>query len=374
MAVYQPKTSYSDTTPQRRAIGDMIDVIDSSEVPGVKFFGLDGAPSKFRIVNWPSTKVEWLEDELAPLTDALNGSITSDATTITVVDGSKFKPGDVALIHAEYIWVSAANTSTNVITATRDFGGTQATHADAAVVTIVSNARLEGADADYGRAMVDIAAPYNYTQIFQDDVRVTRTQDKMSQYGIDNEYDYQVAKRFKEQLRLMNKSLYVGIRGAGSATTPRSMGGLETFITDNTSSLSSAALTQKALEDAIQSAWEDGGTPDTILCNGWVKRKISSFYAPHVRTERSEKRGGVMIDYVDTEFGTLQIVMDRWCPSSKLYIVSAEYVGFLAFEPFFDEELAKTGDSRKGQVVGEYTLVAKNDKAHALISSISTSS
>jgi hypothetical protein len=34
--------------------------------------------------------------------------------------------------------------------------------------------------------------------------------------------------------------------------------------------------------------------------------------------------------------------------------------------------LAKTGDSVKGQVVGEYGLVVKNDKAHSYIYGIST--
>lgn len=368
----QPKTTYSDTTPHRRAVADIIDIISPSEAPGVMYVGLDNSPSKFRIVNWPHTKVEWLEDELFSLTDALSGSIASAATTITVDDGSKFKSGDVIQIDSEYMWVSGI--SSDVLTVTRNYGGTQATHADDATVTIITNARLEGDDADYERGIPDISAPYNYTQIFQDDIRVTRTQNKISQYGIQQEYDYQLANKLKAQMRLMNKAMYVGQRKAGSATTPRALGGLETFITDNTQSLSSAALTQKDLEDQIQAAWEDGGTPDTIFCNAWVKRKISSFYTPHVRTERSETRGGVVIDVVETEFGELSIVMDRWCPSDTLYIVTAEYVGFVPFDEFFTEELAKTGDSMKGQLVGEYTLVAKNNKAHALISGISTTS
>ncbi len=369
--VDQPKTTYGDTTPQRRAITDVIDIISPSVVPVVKYFGLEGDAGKFRLVNWPSTKVEWLEDELATLTDDLNGSITSNATTITVTDASKFKKGDIVEIDSEMVWVSGI--SGEVLTATRDYGGTQATHADEATVTIINAARLEGADADYGRAFSDIAAPYNYTQIFSDDVKVTRTANKISQYGISEEFDYQAAKRVPELCRLIEKAFFRGQRKAGSATTPRASGGLETFITDNTANLSSAALTQKNLEDQIQAAWEDGGQPDLIMCNAWVKRKISGFYSASVRTTRDEKRGGVTIDEIDTEFGTLGILMSRWCPSSKLYIVESQYVGFVPFDAFFQEELAQTGDSVKGQVVGEYSLVVKNDKAHGYIYGISTS-
>jgi hypothetical protein len=366
----QPKTTYSDTTPQRRAIADVIDVISPQDVPVVKYFGLDGDPGKFRIMNWPSTKVEWLEDELASLTGTLNGSITSNATTITVTDASKYKSGDIIEIDSEMIWVSSM--SGEVLTGTRNYGGTQASHVTSSVVTIISAARLEGADADYERAFSDITAPYNHTQIFSDDVKVTRSGNKISQYGISEEFDYQAAKRVPELSRLIEKSFFRGQRKAGSATTPRAFGGLETFITDNTANLSSAALKQKDLEDKIQDAWEDGGQPDLIICNAWVKRKISGFYAASVRTTRDEKRGGVTINEVDTEFGTLGILMSRWCPSSKLYIVESQYIGFLAFDAFFQEELAKTGDSVKGQVVGEYGLVVKNDKAHAYIYGIST--
>lgn len=187
-------------------------------------------------------------------------------------------------------------------------------------------------------------------------------------------------KRFQEQVRLLEKTLFDGVRNVGTNQTasstldPRGMGGFRTFITDNTASLSSGPLTQKDLEDQIQACWTDGGNPDLIICNGWVKRKISSFYAPYVRTTRAENQGGVTIDQVETEFGTLNILMSRWCPSSQLYIVSSEYVGILPYDEFFDEPLAKTGDYERGQVVGEYTLVVKNDKAHARIMSISTTS
>jgi hypothetical protein len=128
------------------------------------------------------------------------------------------------------------------------------------------------------------------------------------------------------------------------------------------------------LEDKIQSAWEYGGMPDLIVCNGWVKRKISSFYAGAVRTTRTEGTGGVVIDNIETEFGTLGMLMSRWCPSDELYVLSSEYVGILPFDPFFDEPLAKDGDYEKGHIVGEYGFVLKNEKAHAHITSISTSS
>lgn len=357
----QKKTTYSDTTPQKRAITDLVDLIDPYDVPVVSYLGLDGNAEAFRVVNWPGTMVEWLQDELFTLTNTLNGSITSDATTITLTDASVFKSGDVIEIDSEMMWMSGK--SGEVLTVVRNFGGTQASHITASTVTIINQARLEGDAADYERALVDITAPYNYTSIYQQDIEVSRSANKISQYGIVDEFDYQAEKAIPELTRLIEKGFFRGQRKAGSATTPRSFGGIETFATTSTN-LSSAALTQKDLEDLIEDIWGLGGHPDLIICNSFLKRKISGFYAPSVRTERDESRGGMAITSVETDFGTLDILMSRWCPSSKLYVVEKQYLGFLAYEPFFQEPLAKVGDSIRGQVVGEYTLIVRNAGAH----------
>jgi len=372
MAVHdQPLTSYSDTTPQKRVIADQIDLISPNDAPVVKRFMRDA--DYFQLTTWPGTKVEWLEDELADWTDTLAASCTSNATTLSVTDGSLHHVGDVLLIDAEKVWVSAI--STNTLTVTRNYGGTQASHASDATITRLFNARLEGADASYDRAVADIAAPYNYTQVLQDDLKVTRTQAKLAQYGIADYFDYQASKRMEELVIQMDQAFFYGERKAGSATTPRAFGGIETFVTTNTTSLSGAALDWGDIKDAIQSCWEGAGSsPDLLICNAWVARKISDMFANSVRTERAETIGGVVIKELDTEFGMLGLLMDRWCPKTKLYIVESRYIGFVPFDPFFQEPLAKTGDAIKGQVIGEYTLVVKNNKAHAIISSISTSS
>jgi hypothetical protein len=72
MAVFeQPKTVYSDTTAQARAISDVISMIDPRDTPLIARLGLDGAREKFRIQQ-DGYKIEILEDELDPLEDAVN--------------------------------------------------------------------------------------------------------------------------------------------------------------------------------------------------------------------------------------------------------------------------------------------------------------
>lgn len=53
------RNTYSDTTPIMRAIADTIAMIDRTEAPLLNKLGLNNE-GRFRIVNWPNTKVEWL--------------------------------------------------------------------------------------------------------------------------------------------------------------------------------------------------------------------------------------------------------------------------------------------------------------------------
>jgi hypothetical protein len=65
-----PLNTYSDTTPQRRTITDVISLIDPYDTPFITATGgLDGASGKFRFVNTPGKLVEWLEDNLLAMTD-----------------------------------------------------------------------------------------------------------------------------------------------------------------------------------------------------------------------------------------------------------------------------------------------------------------
>ena len=243
--------SYTITplVPQKRAIADLIEMIDPYDIPFLKYLGIGpegkGGQSKvaqFRIQNWPSTKVEWLEDDLQPLSTTLGATMAATATTATlaVTFGSAniVRPGNVILVDNEYMLIRAVSSDSGTVT--RMFGGSSGSHASGATVEIVSTARDEGDESDAGFT-TQITAPYNYTQILQDEIKVSRSQNKVAQYGLAAEYDYQVAKKFKEQMRLLEKTLFHGVRNAGGSATgtgttnPRSMGGLPVFVTDRKS-------------------------------------------------------------------------------------------------------------------------------------------
>jgi len=203
---------------------------------------------------------------------------------------------------------------------------------------------------------------------------MSRTVQPISQYGKADEWDYQAAKKIPELMRQIARTFYHGIRFEDSANAIRSMGGINHYISTNETAMSGAAITPKVIHDAMQTCFEAGGNPSLLICNAWQKRKLNAMFEGPVRTTRDETTGGVRIETIVTEFGELDILMDRWCPPANLYIVESRYIGFLPYDPFFWETLAKTGDADKAEVIGEYTLVVKNEQAHAKITGASTTS
>ena len=370
----QPKNTYSDTTPHVRVITDLISLIDPSDAPLVNALGgLDGASGKFRFTGGKGKVVEWLEDSLIPLSDVMDegATITSTVTTIKVTDGSLYQPGHVIMIDTEYLWVSSI--STNTITVTRAAGGsTAATHNSIAAVTMVGMARLEGAESDT-IALTDVSVGSNFTQIFHQEIKISRTQQQLSQYGISDEMAYQGDKVVPSLMRLIERHLFYNkAASAGSATTPRVMGGLQAFMTSNL--VQGTSLTQAMIESAVRLAYEDGGTGPWIAPVAPVNMsKIKNFYdaTTVLRVDRTETTVGMNITQIETPFGTVNLVLDRWAPTTIIPLIDAKHAGMMTYYPFTQEPLAKTGDYERSEVVGEFSFCLRQAPAHALLTAVS---
>jgi len=376
MTIYDgPKTTYSDATTHARVISDVIQMIDPRDTPLLSRVGLDGARRLFNL-KLNGYKIELLEDELDPLeTSANNGGIIGAGdTSFEVTDASVFQDGHVILIDAEYMVVKSANMQTNIVEVySRAYGGTNATHAADAAIQIVGMARLEGDDADFG-ALVDVSAPYNYTSIFQKAVQVSGTQQVIAQYGIEDEFIYQANKAVPHLLRLVERAAFHGVRSAGAAASPRSMGGLDAFISDNVVN-AGGPITKADVDALMEEIFMDGGHPDLLIMNPRVANQLRALLdnSSFVRVNQDESRIGLnAIERVITQYGELELVMDRWCPTTSAYMLESRKVGFYTLRGFEMKELARSGDSAKGEVVGEFSLLAANDKAHGRITGITT--
>ena len=72
-------------------------------------------------------------------------------------------------------------------------------------------------------------------------------------------------------------------------------------------------------------------------------------------------------DVYMSDFGTLSVVPDRFLSDDVTYVIDPSMANVAYLRPFKQTKLAKMGDSEKTMMNVEYTLVVKNEAAHAVM-------
>lgn len=127
------------------------------------------------------------------------------------------------------------------------------------------------------------------------------------------------------------------------------------------------ALTIAKLNGLLQAIFDSGGLSQqetaTILVNSGLKVELSELYgnAYGKFQETSRNVGGVNLTTLVSDFGTLNVMLDRAMPQGTLAVVSLEQCAPVYLEipgrgHFFAEPLAKTGATDRTQLYGEVGL------------------
>ena len=139
-------------------------------------------------------------------------------------------------------------------------------------------------------------------------------------------------------------------------------------------------VTPDRIGELLQSVFDNGGITEqgfaTLFVPSGQKRAISKAYATANGSTAgimggTRNVGGVDMDTIVTDFGTLNIVVERALPADAIAVVSLEQITpvFLSVPGkgvLFEEELAKTGASDKTQVYGEIGLKYGNERSHGV--------
>ena len=375
------RTSYTDTGVNMRSIADAVFMIDWTEAPLLNILGFGSENiKKFDLVNFPSTKIEWIEDTMSPYT-ALTAEDMDDSETgmdVGTGTGSYFRQGDIVAVGSEYMLVTAVTTDT--LTVVRAYGSTTAaTSSTGATVTLLTRAMPEGAAATTGNTTTT-SQPYNHSQIISEAAQATKTAIAIKKYGIEDELDYQVSKLFAnggqagKLAQFLQRTFYYGKRVTRSASAYGSMGGFGTFVTTNVTNLSSASLQRADIHTKVRQIRDAGGMCTHLITGSWGLEKINGMYENYIRTTRDETRGGSEITMIKTPHGEVEVVYDWMCPAGYMYFINKEKVGWLPVRQFESGKIAEQGDYFLTDVVGEYTFALANEKSHGLIYGFSTTS
>jgi len=273
---------------------------------------------------------------------------------------------------------------------------------DALATAVTTNQAIEGADAAYSTATPTVRLR-NFTQISQKSISVSGTAQAVTTAGREEELAYQIAKRSKEIKRDMESSFTQNIASrAGSASTARRMAGYEAWITTNTSrgsggssggytaagtvtaatdasSTNQRTFTETRLKSVIQSCWSNGGNPNLVIVGPINKQKASAFAGITTKYTDFGNAGSsssltivAAADMYLSDFGKLKIVPNRFSRERSCLVIDPEYWSIHYLRPFAVNPINKTGDADRRQLITEYTLCSRNQRASGIVADLTT--
>ncbi len=211
----------------------------------------------------------------------------------------------------------------------------------------------------------------NYTQIMHRGIHVTQTQEVVLKYGLRSETAYQMQKALKELAFDCEQALIQqDTKMLGSMDEARQFGGLPYWVVTN--NFTASKLTFDEINNALEQTWNVGGKPSVLLVSPRSKRIISTFTAGNTKYMEGNKthRLTQMISVLETDFGTLQCLVDRFMPDDTIYGLSPEYMKKAFLRPFRQGDLPEVSDMHRKYVKGEWTLEMRAEKAHFKISGL----
>lgn len=258
---------------------------------------------------------------------------------------------------------------------------------DSLAAATVANAAVEGDDAT-DATMSPTVRVGNYTQIVQKTIKISGTLESVDKAGRRSEKAYQLAKASAEIKRDMETIITANQgRDAGTSSTARKLGALLSWIKTNTSKGTSGtdpttigvstrsdgatrSFTETILKDVIQKVYTAGGTPKVLMVGAYQKQQVSGFAG--IAAQRYMAPGNeptTIIGAADvymSDFGTVSVVPNRFMRTRDALVLDPDYAALAYLRPFATNELARTGDSEKTQILAEFTLEVRNEAAHGI--------
>ena len=258
---------------------------------------------------------------------------------------------------------------------------------DSLAAATTNNAAVEGDDAT-DATMSPTTRLGNYTQIVQKTIKISGTLDAVDKAGRKSEKAYQLAKASAEIKRDIETIISANQgRSAGNSSTARKMGALLSWITTNSSVGTSGAdpttigvstrtdgtarsFTETILKDVIQQVYTSGGNPKVLMVGAYQKQAVSAFAGIAAQRYMAPSNEPTTIigaaDVYMSDFGTVSVVPNRFMRTRDALVLDPEYAALAYLRPFATNELAKTGDSEKTQILAELTLEVRNEAAHGI--------
>jgi hypothetical protein len=250
----------------------------------------------------------------------------------------------------------------------------------------LTNAQPEGFDA-VDASLAPTVMRSQYTQILSKTVRVSATSDVVGTYGRAKETAYQISKASAELKRDLEgimvgqaQNASAGTGGTGIAASARKMGSVfgndisgnaiiaAAVTVDKTATPS--ALTEQNILDVNQKLYAAGSEANVIMVKPTDALLIAGFTNSAGRTRTINDGGRTVVNAVDlyvSPYGEQKVVINRFIKADSALVFDSANWKQVTLRPWTRELLAKTGDSDRHMIVGEFSLKHLNYSASGAI-------
>ncbi len=365
----------------QRDISDLIRTLSPKETPLLDWIG-DGAFTATNI------KHEFIEDLMLPNTIISSTAINSAAVATPI--GLQVSPAGIGLAlnvgqllrnesaSPEVYQITSIVGTGNSIVVSRDYNGTTVAGSLAAGGTLyvggaagVEGAEHSGADT---RRLGTLRS--NTVGLFRMELAQSNTQFGVAQVGNDK-WDSRKAKALIDVMRQLENEVVKGVlNGANtlaSSSTTRTMQGIQAQLTSVSSTVAATSFAANP-HLYIGNVWEQvygNGAASTetwgIIAGSTFYKNMSDLNDTKVQDSNSKEEFKRVIRTYTGPFGQAELFLSRVLPATELLLVPRErlQVGPLAGRSFDYQDMATTGDNRKGLITGEYTLELYHQAAMA---------
>jgi hypothetical protein len=241
---------------------------------------------------------------------------------------------------------------------------------------VAVNSAVEGADASF-ITVVPTVMRNNYTQIFTEAVQVSDRADIVKTHGRKKEFAYQMAKSAAQVKRDLEHAFVgtAGTKSAGNSSTASTMAGVQQQLDSTTVSYMGAAtaLTEAGLVAALQVAFTNGAEPTRIHVtpsNSVVLAAFASAAGRYRTITGPNDKSTTLVNVVNlyvSPFGEQKVEINRFQKAKNTLIFEPDMWTKATLRPWERKALAKTGDSTKAMILGEFSLKHKNFFASAAV-------
>lgn len=238
----------------------------------------------------------------------------------------------------------------------------------------------------------------NVCQIMARTVGVSGTLRSVDMVGGEDEYNRQLILRGSEVKRDLELAITSPL--VRTITDPRHMSGLPCYCVNGSRGAGAGVmpigdgsnagtpgtkrdLTLDLVNNAMQAAWTAGGKPTLGIMSGNVKNYFATLsqggtgnpiVAQNIQSTTASEEVTILgaVDVYRTNFGSLALAPDRFCPANQILLVSTDYVEIapLPGRDIVELEFARTGDNSQGGVIFEGTLRVLAPKAQAWVADL----